>query len=59
MLRSSTVSGLPALTFPPRKALYTAPAVRQLLAGHHVEEFEAPLRGVEGEARVYRITGRL
>jgi class 3 adenylate cyclase len=41
------------------EALYTAPAVRQLLAGHHVEEFEAPLRGVEGEARVYRVTGRL
>ncbi|WP_409190369.1 hypothetical protein [Bradyrhizobium sp. RDM4] len=41
------------------EALYTAPAVRQLLAGHDVEEFEAPLRGVEGEARVYRIAARL
>jgi class 3 adenylate cyclase len=40
------------------EALYTAPAVRQLLAGHDVEEFNAPLRGVEGEARVYRVTGR-
>jgi class 3 adenylate cyclase len=40
------------------EALYTAPDVRQLLAGHDVEEFDAPLRGVEGEARVYRVTGR-
>lgn len=37
------------------EALYTVPAVRQLLAGHNVEEFDAPLRGVEGEARVYRV----
>ena len=40
------------------EALYTAPGVRQLLAGHDVEEFDAPLRGVEGDARVYRVTGR-
>ena len=40
------------------EALYTASGVRQLLASHDVEEFEAPLRGVEGNARVYRITGR-
>jgi class 3 adenylate cyclase len=40
------------------EALYTAPAVRQLLVGHDVEEFDAPLRGVEGEARVYRVTDR-
>jgi class 3 adenylate cyclase len=40
------------------EALYTASGVRQVLAGHDVEEFEAPLRGVEGDARVYRITGR-
>jgi class 3 adenylate cyclase len=40
------------------EALHTAPAVRQLLTGYGVEEFDAPLRGVEGEARVYRVTGR-
>jgi class 3 adenylate cyclase len=40
------------------EALYTAPSVREALAGHHVEEFDAPLRGVEGNARVYRVTGR-
>jgi class 3 adenylate cyclase len=40
------------------EALYTASGVRQLLAGHDVEEFDAPLRGVEGNARVYRVTGR-
>ena len=40
------------------EALYTAPSVRELLAGLHVEEFDAPLRGVEGNARVYRVTGR-
>jgi class 3 adenylate cyclase len=40
------------------EALYTASGVRQLLAGHDVEEFDAPLRGVEGSARVYRVTGR-
>jgi hypothetical protein len=26
--------------------------------GYDVEEFDAPLRGVDGEARVYRVTGR-
>jgi len=40
------------------EALYTASGVRQLLAGHDVEEFDAPLRGVEGNARVYRVTGQ-
>src|SRR6185369_16069060 len=37
------------------EALYTAPGVSDLLAGHKVVEFDAPLRGVEGSARVYRI----
>ncbi|HTO63490.1 MAG TPA: DUF5939 domain-containing protein [Bradyrhizobium sp.] len=40
------------------EALYTASGVRQMLAGHDAEEFGAPLRGVEGDARVYRVTGR-
>ena len=40
------------------EALYTASAVRELLAGRNVEEFNAPLRGVEGEARVYRVAGQ-
>ncbi len=40
------------------EALYTSSGVRQLLAGHGVEEFDAPLRGVDGTARVYRVTGR-
>lgn len=40
------------------EALCTAPAVRNLLVGYDVEEFDAPLRGVDGEARVYRVTGR-
>ncbi|QOZ67168.1 adenylate/guanylate cyclase domain-containing protein [Bradyrhizobium arachidis] len=40
------------------EALYTAPGVRGLLTGRDVEEFEAPLRGVEGKAQVYRVTGR-
>jgi hypothetical protein len=39
-------------------ALYTAPDVRELLAGHDVAEFDAPLSGVEGNARVYRVTSR-
>src|SRR5207244_1493039 len=39
------------------EALYTAPGVRELLAGHDIVEFDAPLRGVEGNARVYRLTG--
>jgi len=37
------------------EALYTAPAVRQLLQGRNVVGCEVPLRGVEGSARVYRI----
>ena len=37
------------------EALYSAPGVADLLQGRHVEEFEAPLRGVEGSASVYRI----
>jgi class 3 adenylate cyclase len=40
------------------EALYTASGVRELLANHDVEEFDAPLRGVESNARVYRVTGR-
>ncbi|CAL8480845.1 protein of unknown function (plasmid) [Caballeronia sp. S22] len=41
------------------EALYTAPGVRPLLVGSNLEEFDAPLRGVEGDARVYRVRGRL
>jgi class 3 adenylate cyclase len=37
------------------EALYTASGVSQLLAGHKVVEFDAPLRGVEGNACVYRV----
>jgi class 3 adenylate cyclase len=40
------------------ETLYTAPGVRELLASHRVEEFDAPLRGVEGNARVYRVAPR-
>jgi class 3 adenylate cyclase len=40
------------------EALYTAAGVRDLLAGYEIAEFEAPLRGVEGNAQVYRITAR-
>jgi class 3 adenylate cyclase len=40
------------------EGLYAAPGVRELLAGHDVEEFDAPLRGVEANARVFRVTGR-
>jgi class 3 adenylate cyclase len=40
------------------EALYTASGVRELLAGHDIEEFGAPLRGVEGNAQVYRVTAR-
>jgi class 3 adenylate cyclase len=39
------------------EALYSAPGVSKLLAGHKVVEFEAPLRGVEGSACVYRVIG--
>jgi class 3 adenylate cyclase len=38
------------------EALYTAPGVRELLSGHTVVAFDAPIRGVEGTACVYRIT---
>ena len=38
------------------EALYTASGVRELLAGHDIVEFDAPLRGVEGNARVYRMS---
>jgi class 3 adenylate cyclase len=37
------------------EALYSAPGVSQLLTGHEIVEFEAPLRGVEGPACVYRV----
>jgi class 3 adenylate cyclase len=37
------------------EALYSAPGVGHLLAGHEVVEFDAPLRGVEGNACVYRV----
>jgi class 3 adenylate cyclase len=37
------------------EALYTAAGVKQLLAGHDVVAFGAPLRGVDGGATVYRI----
>ncbi len=37
------------------EALYSAPGVSDLLTGHKVIEFDAPLRGVEGSASVYRI----
>lgn len=37
------------------EALYSAPGVSGLLAGHAVVEFDAPLRGVEGNASVYRV----
>jgi len=29
--------------------------MKDLIAGHPVAEFEVPLRGVEGGARVYRV----
>jgi class 3 adenylate cyclase len=38
------------------EALYTAFGVRELLGGRDVEEFDAPLRGLQGSARVYRVT---
>lgn len=37
------------------ESLYTAPGVRELLAGHDVISFDAPLRGMEGKARMYRL----
>ena len=39
------------------EALYTAPGVRELLATRDIVEFDAPLRGVAGSARVYRLIG--
>jgi class 3 adenylate cyclase len=39
------------------EALYSAPGVSQLLAGQKIVEFDAPLRGVEGNACVYRVVG--
>jgi class 3 adenylate cyclase len=39
------------------EALYSAPGVRGLLAGHTIVSFDAPLRGVEGNACVYRVLG--
>jgi class 3 adenylate cyclase len=38
------------------EALYAAQGVADLLKGRDIVEFEAPLRGVEGMASVYRIT---
>jgi class 3 adenylate cyclase len=38
------------------EALHIAPGVGDLLSGHSVVEFDAPLRGVEGAARLYRIS---
>jgi class 3 adenylate cyclase len=37
------------------EALYSAPGVSALLSGHKVTAFDAPLRGVEGNACVYRV----
>ena len=37
------------------EALYSAPGVAPLLAGHKVSAFDAPLRGVEGNACVHRV----
>jgi class 3 adenylate cyclase len=40
------------------EAVYAAPGVRELLAAHEIVAFEAPLRGVEGRAAVYRVKSR-
>jgi class 3 adenylate cyclase len=40
------------------EALYTAPGVSHLLAGQEIVEFDAALRGVAGNACVYRIVRR-
>lgn len=40
------------------EALYSAPGVSDLLSGHSIAEFDAPLRGVEGSASVYRVMRR-
>ncbi len=37
------------------EALYSAPGVSQILTGLKIVEFDAPLRGVEGNACVYRV----
>jgi hypothetical protein len=37
------------------EALYSAPGVGQLLGSHCVAAFDAPLRGVDGSACVYRV----
>jgi class 3 adenylate cyclase len=37
------------------EALYSAPGVAGLLSGQKVTAFDAPLRGVEGTACVYRV----
>jgi len=37
------------------EALYSAPGVRQVLTGLKIVEFDAPLRGVEGNACVFRV----
>lgn len=37
------------------EALYSAPGVSDLLSGHTIAVFDAPLRGVEGNASVYRV----
>lgn len=37
------------------EALYSAPGVSDLLSGHKVIAFDAPLHGVEGNACVHRI----
>jgi class 3 adenylate cyclase len=37
-------------------ALHAAPGVKDLLSGRTLTEFDASLRGVEGDAHVYRIT---
>ena len=39
------------------EALYSAPGVSQVLTGLKIVEFDAPLRGVEGNACVYRVVG--
>jgi class 3 adenylate cyclase len=39
------------------ESLYSAPGVSQLFAGHKAVAFDAPLRGVEGNACFYRVVG--
>jgi class 3 adenylate cyclase len=40
------------------ETLYSAPGVKKLLAGRPLFAFDAPLRGLEGDATVYRIARR-